>query len=475
MMDVIFVYMIFLGLIHKAFVATIINGKGVHVLASDENFTLTCEYDSSSSIPLSDLQKLKFYDKDDIEFGAERNFMQSHKALSANKISVVLIKQMVDLLDVGTYNCKFNNDNSKSFQTQVAIVHFTTVGDVYNMTAGEKQTNKLQCSYIVEKERALNAQSKVMWKMGDKTAESVSDRYKINGTVLTIVNTAWTDVGPYTCVVTVYWGGSSNPDNAESVTSVVPLKGAPKLGKMDTSKNVVLGDDLEITCDVSGYPYPTVNWFKDGKPLMSDKRITLSDNGVYRKAIMGINNLEFKDNGEYTCNATNKENPSGVTAKIVIRVKAETLSTSQETGVIAGSIIGTLALLTTAIVLVYFVRRHYKCTCEKRSEGNIRDNPKQASDLVENSGYTTITDTHRHQHMYDGLKTSEEKNHYEAISEKECQGASAYPYERLKKNGNAQHGFEQGNVSHTSGISEKTDGLTFQKGFEKYENASFTK
>ena len=57
------------------------------------------------------------------------------------------------------------------------------------MTAGEKQTNKLQCSYIVEKERALNAQSKVMWKMGDKTAESVSDRYKINGTVLTIVNT----------------------------------------------------------------------------------------------------------------------------------------------------------------------------------------------------------------------------------------------------------------------------------------------
>ena len=44
---------------------------------------------------------------------------------------------------------------------------------------------------------------------------------------------------------------------------------------------------------------------------------------------------------------------------------AETLSTSHETGVIAGSIIGTLALLTTAIVLVYFARRHYKCTCEK--------------------------------------------------------------------------------------------------------------
>lgn len=65
----------------------------------------------------------------------------------------------------------------------------TTVDDLYNMTAGEKQTNKLECKYTVEKESSLNAQSKVMWKMGDKTAESVSDRYKINGTVLTIVNT----------------------------------------------------------------------------------------------------------------------------------------------------------------------------------------------------------------------------------------------------------------------------------------------
>lgn len=107
--------------------------------------------------------------------------------------------------------------------------------------------------------------------------------------------------------------------------SVIFLSGAPKLGKMDTSKNVVLGDDLEITCNVSGYPYPTVNWFKDGKRLMSDKRITLSDNGVYRKAILGINNLEFEDKGEYTCTATSPENPLGVSATIDISVKGKSL------------------------------------------------------------------------------------------------------------------------------------------------------
>ena len=105
--------------------------------------------------------------------------------------------------------------------------------------------------------------------------------------------------------------------------SVIFLSGAPKLGKMDTSKNVVLGDDLEITCDVSGYPYPTVNWFKDGKPLMPNKRITIIDNGMYKNAILSIHDLEFEDKGEYTCNATSVENPSGVTATIVIRVKGK--------------------------------------------------------------------------------------------------------------------------------------------------------
>ena len=46
-------------------------------------------------------------------------------------------------------------------------------------------------------------------------------------------------------------------------------------------------------------------------------------------------------------------------------LKVSDTSASHETGVIAGSVIVTLVLLTTAIVLVYFARRQYKCTCEK--------------------------------------------------------------------------------------------------------------
>nr|XP_022321295.1 uncharacterized protein LOC111123328 isoform X2 [Crassostrea virginica] len=77
--------------------------------------------------------------------------------------------------------------------------------------------------------------------------------------------------------------------------------------------------------------------------------------------------------------------------------------------------------------------------------------------------------------MYDEITKSEDKNQYEAILKKEYQGAYTNPYDKLKKNGNAHHCIEQGNVSNTSGAFGKTDGSTFQKGFEEYENASFRK
>nr|XP_022325341.1 uncharacterized protein LOC111125637 [Crassostrea virginica] len=154
-------------------------------------------------------------------------------------------------------------------------------------------------------------------------------------------------------------------------------------------------------------------------------------------------------------------------------------SGSHETGVIAGSVIGSLVLLTTAIVLVYFARRNYKCTCEKKSGENKRDNLQNTSDLVEDeSGYTTITDeSERHQDTYDEITGSEEKNQYEAIPEKQNQEDCAHPYESLKKHDTAQHGIEKGDPSnsHTSGISKKAEQSTFHKGFEEYENASFKK
>lgn len=70
----------------------------------------------------SDIQKLKFYDKSGEEYTGTRNFMQSHSMISANKIATTLTKESLDRPDAGTYQCKYDNQESGKFLVTVAIV-----------------------------------------------------------------------------------------------------------------------------------------------------------------------------------------------------------------------------------------------------------------------------------------------------------------------------------------------------------------
>ncbi|XP_061173498.1 hemicentin-1-like [Saccostrea echinata] len=295
-------------------------GKGVYVFASGSNLSITCTYKRQTTFSNADIQKLAFYDNFNNKFDTNRGFTQDPKMKDMYTITVTLMKEKVSRSDAGKYVCKY--EGVPDIHTEVVVVHFTTTPDEYNTTLGNKQNNKLECKYTISQENVTGTsqtfQIEQKWKMGDNLATSVSDRHKLNGSsILTIEKAEWSDVGPYTCEVKLIWGSSS-----AIVSTIVPLKGEPKIGKMDTSKNVVQEDDVELKCPVTGFPYPTITWKKDGQPLPQDRRISLAaaDN-KYENAILYINNLEFEDKGEYTCNATNEVNPSGVGATITLRVK----------------------------------------------------------------------------------------------------------------------------------------------------------
>ena len=87
---------------------------------------------------------------------------------------------------------------------------------------------------------------------------------------------------------------------------------------------MVQGEQLDLTCKVTGYPFPMVEWRKDGQEFNTSKRIHFSDYEGSPTGKLTIFSLEFEDKGTYSCiaSSTRFENTTA-TAEWVIRVKGK--------------------------------------------------------------------------------------------------------------------------------------------------------
>ena len=68
------------------------------------------------------------------------------------------------------------------------------------------------------------------------------------------------------------------------------------------------GNELIIDCEVSGIPFPTVTWMKDGNAFTgegSDDRIFVSENQESGMSRVRIKSAIIDDAGVYTCTASN--------------------------------------------------------------------------------------------------------------------------------------------------------------------------
>uniref|UniRef100_A0A8B9H722 Hemicentin-1 n=1 Tax=Astyanax mexicanus TaxID=7994 RepID=A0A8B9H722_ASTMX len=67
-----------------------------------------------------------------------------------------------------------------------------------------------------------------------------------------------------------------------------------------TEVSVVVNHVLELVCEVEGIPVPTVNWVKDGRPLLQTDGLRLLRGGE----VLRISSAQVEDTGRYSCLAT---------------------------------------------------------------------------------------------------------------------------------------------------------------------------
>ncbi|XP_065214179.1 peroxidasin [Planococcus citri] len=102
------------------------------------------------------------------------------------------------------------------------------------------------------------------------------------------------DSGRYHCM-------STEPSTTIYGSSEVIVDAAPEIIRFSRNLAVGSGSIVELECIAKGHPIPLFTWFKDGRSVVPNSRITFKEN----KNILKIENVLESDTGMYTCLAQN--------------------------------------------------------------------------------------------------------------------------------------------------------------------------
>ena len=72
------------------------------------------------------------------------------------------------------------------------------------------------------------------------------------------------------------------------------------------------GDNVSIKCQVNGFPFPSLMWYKDGLQLESSEKISSNNDGL-----LVIRNAQLLDAGEYECAVWNIAGRSQATVTLL--------------------------------------------------------------------------------------------------------------------------------------------------------------
>ncbi|XP_029477691.2 neural cell adhesion molecule 1-like isoform X2 [Oncorhynchus nerka] len=140
----------------------------------------------------------------------------------------------------------------------------------------------------------------ITWqKDGEDAEEDQIEKVDETSSKLLIRNAKMEDAGRYTCLCDFDTG------HRDQTSYTIFVYERPSFGETLAYHEFLEGQDVVITCMVTGKPVVEVNWERDHEKLHSEAgRITrLKDNSLQ------INNINRKDRGTYTCEAKIKDRP----------------------------------------------------------------------------------------------------------------------------------------------------------------------
>ncbi|XP_055041763.2 hemicentin-1 isoform X2 [Misgurnus anguillicaudatus] len=207
----------------------------------------------------------------------------------------LLILASISPLDNGEYTCMAVNDagtTEKKYQLKVNVPpDIRDSGLPFNVSVAVNQPTNLVCDVTGTPVPVIT-----WYKDGVVVASSSNVHILQKGKTLRLLKVAVSDAGRYTCKA-INIAGSTEKDFYLDVLVPPTIIGT---GSRDVS--AILNQEVILECRAKGDPFPTINWYKDRKPVfLGDPNIEVSNRGQQLK----IKSARLGDQARYQCSATN--------------------------------------------------------------------------------------------------------------------------------------------------------------------------
>uniref|UniRef100_A0A3B4E5X1 Hemicentin 1 n=1 Tax=Pygocentrus nattereri TaxID=42514 RepID=A0A3B4E5X1_PYGNA len=137
----------------------------------------------------------------------------------------------------------------------------------------------------------------ITWLKDDRPIiTSSSVRVISGGRSLRLMHATVEDAGRYTCIVT----NAAGEDRKNFDLDVLVPPSILNEGVLQDVK-VKEGQNVTLTCEVTGNPVPEITWLKDGQPVVEEARLQVMSHGRF----LHISEAQVVDTGRYSCLASN--------------------------------------------------------------------------------------------------------------------------------------------------------------------------
>ncbi|NXU50379.1 HMCN1 protein, partial [Turnix velox] len=218
--------------------------------------------------------------------------------LSISEDGSVLKIEGTQVQDTGRYTCEATNiagKTEKNYNVNIWVSpSISGSDDISQLIVIEGSLTSLICE-----SSGIPPPSLTWQKNGIPLVAELSGRVRVlsGGRQLHISIAERSDAAPYTCIASNVAGSAKKEYNLQVYIQPTILN-----SRHHPSEVVVTqGNEISLECKAQGIPEPTINWMKDGRPLVGGRDLVILQDGH----LLQLKNAQVSDTGHYVCVAAN--------------------------------------------------------------------------------------------------------------------------------------------------------------------------